>query len=218
MAGNAVGVRRTGDRSRWNTSRPLRRAARLAGMDGNPLRRGIDRAEQVFWLLLAVAFLIAVPLLVPMAGGATRASNMRLVDAERSWREVSAVVLTAAPARMNGFSASETVWVYGRWRTPAGARRTGLVPAAPGTPAGASVKVWVDQRGAVTGQGPVTADIVTFRVILIEVMTAIGLSLTGVGLGWLVRWAMDRRRLACWAIEWACFGPRWSARHLSEGA
>jgi uncharacterized iron-regulated membrane protein len=26
----------------------------------------------------------------------------------------------------------------------------------------------------------------------------------------LIRWQLNRRRLASWAMEWAAFGPRWT--------
>jgi hypothetical protein len=182
-------------------------------MDGNPLRRGIDRVERALWLLLAVAFVIAVPLLVPMAGNVTRADNLRLLTAERSWHEVRAVLLAPAPARVDGFSTSAVVWVSGRWQAPSGARHTGLVPTTPGTPAGSRVPIWVDRHGAVTDLHPVTAGVVMLRTIMIEILTAIGLAMTAAGLGCLVRWLMNKRRMAYWAVEWACFGPRWSARH-----
>jgi hypothetical protein len=190
----------------------MRRAARLAGMDGNPLRSGIDRVERALWVLLAIAFVIAVPVLVPMAGRVARAENLQLLRQEQSWREVKAVLLTAAPARMEGYGSAATVWVSGRWQAPSGARRTGLVPTAPGTPAGSSVSIWVNRHGAITNLGPLSGDAVTFRVIAVEILTAIGLAMAGFGTGCAVRWAANRRRIACWAIEWACFGPRWSAR------
>ena len=32
------------------------------------------------------------------------------------------------------------------------------------------------------------------------------------GLAWLVRWLMNRRRLAGWEADWALTGPRWTRR------
>jgi len=169
--------------------------------------------ERALWVLLAVAFLVAVPVLVPMAGNATRAENLRLVHQEQSWREVNAVAINAAPARMDGLDSSATVWVSGQWQAPAGVRRSGLIPVPPGTQAGSRVTIWVDGRGTVTNLRPVSMDAVTFRVIIVEILVAMGLAMVGLGAGCAVRWAANRRRMAYWAIEWACFGPRWSARH-----
>jgi hypothetical protein len=208
-----VRVRRTGDRRRRGaTSLPIRRMAGWAGMDGNPLRRGIDRVERGLWIVLAVAFFIAVPVVVPLAGNAARVDNTRMVVQERSWREVKAEVLAQAPGRSVGYS-SVVVWVAGRWPAPSGGTKTGLVPVTPGTRAGVRVPIWVDRAGHFTGIHPITIAVVTFRVILAEIFTAIGLAMAGLALAFGVRWLMNRRRMAYWAIEWACFGPRWSARH-----
>jgi len=50
------------------------------------------------------------------------------------------------------------------------------------------------------------------RAIAIEVLTAAGLAAAALLLAIAVRWLMNRRRMTYWAIEWACFGPRWSSR------
>lgn len=191
----------------------MRRAGRWAGMDGNPLRRGVDRVERATFGLLAIGFAVAVPLLVPLAGRAAWTSSIRLVRAEQSWRQVDAVLQTRAPARLQGYDTAATLWEPARWRAPSGAMRSGLVPVEPGTPAGATTMIWVTDAGRYTGVAPLTTGLVTFRIVTIEVLAASGLAalalLAGVG----VRWAGNRRRMAYWAIEWACFGPRWSARH-----
>ena len=38
------------------------------------------------------------------------------------------------------------------------------------------------------------------------------LALLLLGLAWLVRRVMDRRRLAAWEADWALTGPRWTRR------
>ena len=143
----------------------------------------------------------------------TRAENVQLLHQERSWREVKAQLVTSAPARTEGFSDAPTVWVPGRWQARPGSQRSGLVPTAPGTPAGARVPIWIDGHGDVTNVPPISAAAVAFRVIVVEILAAIGLAAAGIGIGCAVRWVTNRRRMAYWAIEWACFGPRWSARH-----
>jgi hypothetical protein len=161
--------------------------------------------------LLAVAFVIAVPVVVPLAGNATRVANTHLANSERSWREVSAHSITPAPGQSTGYDSAE-VWVTARWNAPSGGTRTGLVPVTPGTPADAKVPIWVNHTGHFTGISPITASVVTFRVIIVELLTAIGLAMAGLALAIGIRWVMNKRRMANWAIEWACFGPRWSSR------
>lgn len=206
-------VRRTGDRSsRRSARRPTRRIACWAGLDGNPLRRGIDRTERALWMLLAVAFLIAVPIVTPMAGQAARSAGLSEVRTQRSWREVSAVLVRRAPAQFYGYNSQMTVWVPGRWRAPSGARRTGLVPAQPDTAPGSVVKIWVNRDGQMTGKRPLSSSAVGVRVAAVESLAATLLAVLALLLAWLVRWCSDRRRMTYWGIEWACFGPRWSTR------
>jgi hypothetical protein len=191
----------------------MRRMACWAGMDGNPLRRGLDRTERVMWLLLAVAFLVAAPILAPMAGHAARSAGQTEVRTQSSWREVNAVLVRHAPQQFYGYNSQMTVWVPGRWHAPSGGDKTGLVPAKPGTPAGTAVKIWVNGAGQMTGRQPLTSSVVGVRVAAVESLAVSLLAVLALLLAWLVRWVTDRRRMTYWAIEWACFGPRWSARH-----
>jgi hypothetical protein len=189
------------------------RVAKLAGADGNPLRRGIDRMERAVWILLAVAFLTVAPTLAPMAGRAAQSASSAQVRNERSWREVDAVLLDRAPAHFSGYSSPQTVWVRGRWTSPAGRVITGMVPAQPGTAARSVVPIWVDRQGRLTGGQPVTAELVSARVAAIEVLAVAGMAAAALLVAAIVRWLTNRRRMTYWTIEWDCFGPRWSARH-----
>ncbi len=182
-------------------------------MDGNPLRRGIDRAERAAWIILALAFLASAPLVVPLVGRAAKADGLNLVRQERSWREVDAVLQGRAPREMYGYGGSGgSVWVSGRWRAPSGRVRSGLVPAFSGAPAGTVVKVWVTPAGQLTSGAPLTGDMVGGRALAIEMLVAGGLAAAAALLGLAVRWLANRRRMAYWGLEWACIGPRWSSR------
>jgi hypothetical protein len=191
---------------------PIQRIAGWAGIDRNPLRRGIDRVERAIWIILALAFIACVPLLVPMVGRIARADSLVQVRQESSWRQVNAVLLRHAPNEVYGYNTTGTVWVSGRWRAPSGAVRSGTVPTSVGAPAGTVVKVWVDKAGHLTGGRPLSAGDVGEQVLGIEVLLVIGLAVAAVALGGLARWLANRRRLAYWHTEWACFGPRWSTR------
>lgn len=206
-------VRRTGDRSKRRRARPpIRRLAGWAGVDGNPLRRGIDVVERALWVILACTVIAVAPFVVPVAGHAAKAHTMATVRQEKSWQEVRAVLLRHAPNQVYGYNTSGTVWVSARWPTPAGRVRYGVVPTVVGAPAGTVVPVWVDQHGHLTGRRPLTAGAVGFRVLAVEVLASAGLAATALMLGWLLRWLTNRRRMACWGTEWACIGPRWSTR------
>jgi hypothetical protein len=64
----------------------------------------------------------------------------------------------------------------------------------------------------VIGRHPMTVGMVKVRTVLVEFLTIVGVALALLALGGLVRLLLNRRRMAYWGIEWACFGPRWSTR------
>ena len=124
--------------------------ARRLGFDHNPLRRGSDVIEA--WLLPAViaVFLILGPFVAGAAGLWVHADNAAAQRAMRSWHQVPAVLLQAAPGPMMSDNGSNTwlVWTPARW-TADGRAHAGSVPAPAGTRAGASVPVWLDRAGDV---------------------------------------------------------------------
>jgi hypothetical protein len=191
---------------------PIRRIAGWAGVDRNPLRRGIDRVERLLWLMLVVAFFAVGPMVVPMAGQAARAGGMAEVKREQAWHQVKAVLLRHAPYQVYGYNTSGAVWVKGRWRAPGGRTEYGLVPTVVGAPAGTMVRVWVNQAGQLTGTHPLTVGDIGARVIAMKVLAGIGLAATLLVLAFVIRWLTNRRRMAYWGCEWATIGPRWSTR------
>ena len=71
--------------------------ARKLGLDGNPLRRRTDKIAACAAALLLVVFVIGAPFLsVAAAGWAGRPAAAEL-RAERSWHQVPAILLQAAP-------------------------------------------------------------------------------------------------------------------------
>jgi hypothetical protein len=203
-----------GDRSfRAAAKAPLiRRFVRWIGVDRNPLRRRIDRFETAARLLLALAFLICAPLLAPAIGHLSQAAGLRQVQHEASWRQVNAVLLRPAPRQFYGYGSPATNWVTGRWRAPSGASRVGQVPARIGVPAGTKLRIWVNRAGRPTGRRPMTITMVEVRSVLLAIGSVVGLAVALLLLTGLVRVTLNRRRMACWGIEWACFGPRWTTR------
>ena len=190
----------------------IRRAAGWIGADRNPLRRPVDRFEAGLRLVLLIGFLIAAPLIAAAAGRATHAAGLREIRHEASWRQVSAVLLRPAPPRSSGYGALTTYWVPGRWRAPSGAPRSGMVPAFAGALKGDTVSVWVSRNGQLTGRRPMTTAMVQVRTVLAAAGSVAGLGVVLLVAAAMIRLLLNRRRLAWWGIEWACFGPRWSAR------
>lgn len=206
-------MRRTGDRSQATARRPLIwRIAGWLGADGNPLRRGIDRFELALRMALAIGFLVAAPLLVPVVGRITDVAGMKEVGQESSWRQVNAVLLRPAPPRYYGYGSMATYWVPARWRAPSGQLRRGMIPTRTGAPAGSVIGIWVNWSGHPTGRHPMTAALVRVRSVLLQSLAVVCLGALAMASAGLARWLLNRRRLAAWGMEWACFGPRWTAR------
>lgn len=207
-------MRRTGDRSHKTAgARPLYlRIACWAGIDGNPLRRGVDKFETGLRFVFVLAFVLGAVLLAPAAGRMAEAAGVRQVRQEASWREVSAVLLRPPPPQFYGYGSMSTYWVAGRWRTPSGAIRSGMIPVRSGIPAGGRVSVWVDRSGALTGRHPMTMAMVRLRSALIELGTVAGLAVVLAAAAGVAALLLNRRRMIAWGIDWACFGPRWTTR------
>jgi hypothetical protein len=187
--------------------------ARRLGLDGNPLRRRTDKIAVCVAALLVVGFLMGAPVVSMVAIGA--AGRMAAGQQARSWRQVSAVVLKAAPTppawELSGYS-----WVRARWIAPDGRARAGQIPVGTAVTAGQTVRVWVDPAGTPTGPPPnpgaVVADQAAAALAALVTLGVTLLCLTCAG-----RWALDRRRLANWETEWAAVGPQWTRGFQSRG-
>lgn len=180
--------------------------------DRNPLRRGWDRAEAAITAALIAAFLIGAPAAAIAAGRLAYAAGARVQRAEQAgWHQERAVLLAAAPhPDLAGYGVA-LPQVQARWAAPHGGWRTGEVAAAPGTPAGSEVTVWVDSSGTLTGP-PLRGWQVVQQAALAALLACVGAGLL-LGSAWLLaRRILDRRRLAAWDAKWRVVGPRWSRR------
>jgi len=186
------------------------RLAIWLGLDGNPLRRRTDRIEIAVRLALLLVFLSCGPLLAGLTGSWAQAAGVHELRQQQSWHQVQAVLLRPTPMPYYAYGSMTTYWAPGRWLAPSGAVRRGEVPAPAGVTAGESVPIWVNGTGRLTGRPPLTTRAVTLHVVLAELATLAGLAIALLLLAGLIRWRLNRHRLADWAIEWAAFGPRWT--------
>jgi hypothetical protein len=191
------------------------RLSRRLGLDGNPLRRRIDRLAAGLAALLMAVFLIGAPMLSVAAArwaGHAAAAGQR---AARSWRQVPAVLLRRAPPPAVGWAFGSS-WVPARWTAPDGHERAGRIPVTTGLAAGRTVRLWVDAAGSPTGPPPrygaPVASEAPAAVLATAALGAVLLWLAGVG-----RWMLNRRRLAAWEAAWAAVGPQWTWRFRSRG-
>jgi hypothetical protein len=172
----------------------------------NPLARVGDRVEAALLVLMVAGALLALPFAAAFGSGTYAAQTAR-AEQERSTRHpATAISLAAAPTQTYstdgaGAPADQTT-VPAAWFDARGARHTGDVLADSGSPKGAHVSVWLDQRGELTTEplSPTTsaADGV-FAAILLWVGVTGGLAaLYGFG-----RFVLDRFRSAAWDRAWA---------------
>lgn len=178
--------------------------------DRNPLRRRSDRAESAVLATLFVVFLAAAPFVSQACYASERSMADRVQEAQRTWRQVPAVLLEPGP----GEPVNMGFWVYfpeapARWTAPDGKAVTGDVPVTSDAAAGTTVRVWVTRDGRLTAP-PVQDSQVSgeagFAAVLGVVALAVALTLVGA----LVRRALDKRRMAFWESAWLATGPRWT--------
>ncbi len=96
-----------------------------------------------------------------------------------------------------------------RWVAPGGSKRAGEILAPAGLAAGQSVRIWVNASGWQTGL-PLSARQLTTRVIGVAVLASLLLAVALLGIAWLVRWLLNRRKLADWEAAWTLVEPQWS--------
>jgi hypothetical protein len=85
------------------------------------------------------------------------------------------------------------------------------VPVVPGTARGTSVQIWVTKKGTIASP-PLTANQLDARLVAAVVLAPAAVALTLWLLLCLLRWPLNRHRLASWAASWTSVGPRWSQR------
>jgi hypothetical protein len=189
------------------------RLARKLGLDGNPLRRRTDKIAAWAAALLLTVFLIGAPLLSVVAIGWAGRAGAADQRAERSWRQVPAVLLQAPPAparEVVGYSR-----VRARWTAPDGRMRTGQILVSTGLAAGRTVPLWVDAAGSPAGPPPTHRTTIATKATA-AVVAAAALGIVLLSLARAGQWVLDRRRLADWGVTWASVGPQWTKRFRSR--
>jgi len=183
--------------------------ARRFALDRNPLRRKSDRIEAWILLVLTVAFL---PMSIVTAVGASHwaEQSARCEYAAQRLQEVSAVLLQAAPATDPAVDGSASVLVRARWPVDR-ATHIGDIAVVPGTARGTTVQIWITKNGNVATP-PLTSAQIDARVVAGIVLAPMAVALALWLLLCLVRWPLNRRRLASWAASWTSVGPRWTQR------
>jgi hypothetical protein len=159
---------------------------------------------------LFVAAAAGAPFAAHAASQAAYSSALRAEQVQLATRHLVRAVLTkTAGSDAGGFTLSTEVPVPATWTSSAGVRRTGLVLALAGTAKGSSVTIWTDAHGNVTspplqpaqvaGQGDVAA-----------LGTGVGIAVLCLGEAGIVRYVVNRRRMAAWEADWAVTAQVWN--------
>jgi hypothetical protein len=178
----------------------------LLGLGSNPLRRVVDRIEAGIFAGLLAAFLIGAPLLAVAAGRWADRAGVAEQRAQRSVHLVTAVLLQDVPDIVIG-DGSWDAGALARWTASDGKSRVGEVLDRAGTPAGSSVRIWIDGSGQQTDP-PLSHHGLETRVINAIALAPVVLAMTLLIAAFCVRWLFNRRRLAGWDAAWASFAPR----------
>jgi hypothetical protein len=184
------------------------RFARGLGLGRNPLRRRSEALEARVVLGLLAAFLVSAPLLGIAAGRWADHAGLREQRQQRDWQQVSATLLRPAPGEM---IIAYGAWALARWTAPDGQVRTGDIAVTGNGWTGGKVSMWVDRQGWPTGP-PLSHQQLADRAIGAAVLAPVGLALLLSGIGLLVHYLLNRRRLAGWEAAWASIGPHWTKR------
>jgi hypothetical protein len=174
---------------------------------GNPLRRPVDRREARLIAGLLVIFLIASPLVAVLGAHLSYSASLRQLHAQRSWREVTATLVENA----TDSSATSGAWApvaEARWTAPDGRTRHGILAVDGSARAGQHITVWVDGTGQPT-LSPTPKISAVLSAVTVGLSVPVFLALLLILAGWLVRLALNRRRLADWETEWNTVEPRW---------
>jgi len=190
----------------------LIRAVRGLGLDRNPLRRTVDRAETIVRLSVLVMVLTVVPALAVLAGRwayHTALAQARAQDA--ATHAVSAMLLDSAPSvgAPDPYADAEVVWVPARWVAPDGPVRTGDVLAPVGAKRGSLVQTWVDDAGHFVDPPPGRAQVVGNVFMAVTLAGLCGLALL-LGAEALSHRLLERQRMKAWDAGWRTVAPRWT--------
>jgi hypothetical protein len=201
-------------RVRRRTGRWMVAFVRRLAWTRNPMYRTSDRVEGLLLLSVLVAAFVAIPLAVGV-GRTTYDDGLRRsahLAAAGHW--VRATLVESVPDAAVSEPDSTTTLTplaRARWKAPDGSLREAKVPAKSGMAAGSAVSVWVDDSARAV-RPPPRPDQVSDKAVATALTSWMAMELGVVVCYLLLRWLLDRRRLASWEAEWQRVAPRWTRK------
>lgn len=185
--------------------------ARRVGLRPAPLRRRVDRWENVARAVTVAVALAALPIGVPIGHSVFQNALAESAIQTAQRHQVTATLLANAPNYGGDLGMSTQVPAQARWTGQNGAVHTGQIAVDPGQRAGSHVPVWVDSSGRPV-DSPLTPDQAYFRGLLAGLAAcAASTTLVMIAFG-LLRRRFNRIRASAWCDEWERVEPRWT-RH-----
>ena len=187
----------------------LLRAIRGARPDRNPLRRGIDRLETGLLVGLLVALAVATPFAARLAGRSSYVSALQARQEQLASRHQVQAELTDDASPVSGYSLSAWVLTQATWTSVAGVRRSGEVPATPGSRKGTLVTVWTDGNGYLDSP-PLAISEVASQADAATTGVIVGAGVVYIAGAAAIRQLINRRRMAAWDADWLATAPTWN--------
>jgi hypothetical protein len=187
----------------------LLRAIRGARPDRNPLRRGIDRLETGLLVGLLVALAVATPFAARLAGRSSYVSALQARQEQLASRHQVQAELTDDASPVSGYSLSAWVLIQATWTSVAGVRRSGEVPATPGSRKGTLVTVWTDGNGYLDSP-PLAISEVASQADAATTGVIVGAGVVYIAGAAAIRQLINRRRMAAWDADWLATAPTWN--------
>jgi hypothetical protein len=152
---------------------------------------------------------VVTPFAARLASHASYAAALQVRQEQLTDRHLVQAVLTRDAGQVGGYSITAYVLTPATWTSATGVRRSGEVPAGPGSLKGTSISVWTDRNGYLdspplaASEAASQADAATVGVIVAGGVVFI----TGAAA---IRQLVNRRRMAAWDADWVATAPTWN--------
>lgn len=181
-----------------------RRTCRRVGLDRNPLRRKEDRLQTGAAALLALVFLIVVPVLAATVGGTVYRVETAAVQAETArLHQVDATVIETGKAPLY----APVIPARVSWKDAEGVTHTADYQSTTVVEPGSTVPIWLNEGGAIVE--PPSSTQAASKAVLLTAGALLGVAAVLGGSYWVLRRSLDRRRLQRWESEWVAADPTW---------
>jgi hypothetical protein len=190
----------------------LRRTLSYLALDDNPLRRRVDRVEARVTIVLIGLFLSVGPVVAWRTGEAVHRSDLQAARIEqRDIVRTNAVLQADAVATPSAPDGTELGYkaIGARWIAPDGAAHVGMILPDGAATAGSVIPVWIDAKGDLSPAPRTDSDAEQDGISagLVALLAVFGVC---AGLWLILRWLVERHRMAWWEGEWTWIGPRWT--------